>query len=197
MLVLWLCETYLSESVVSYLCFLLVCSLSCCVLVFIEAASSMTHPWPRQGSLGSLAAGFERQKQTNRFITSDREREKHNPDPSQYFNINPCCQWVYSVYYIYCCVCKIRSSILFTQSIFHNICDRPFLSSLINQTSGFKQEFQVGTCKHLTTKYIHTVHCASIFTYLCSSYEGSGQICVRSFMDVWNGHVPPGTLRGK
>ena len=34
-----------------------------------------------------------------------------------------------------------------------------------------RQELQVGTRKHLTTKCIHTVHSAHVFTYLCLSQE--------------------------
>ena len=52
-MLLRVCETYLSESVA--LSFLVVCARLCVVLVFIEAASSMTHPCMRQWSLGSLA----------------------------------------------------------------------------------------------------------------------------------------------
>lgn len=127
-------ETYLYEAVCCYSSLLVcVCTSVCCVLVFIKAASSVTHPWGVRGL-------WQPHLRDNRFIMSDREM--NHTDPSQHQQLLS----VYSVYYY--SDFKIRSSFFVSSEDFSQHLQEAshysLLSFIMNQTSGCEQGFQVG-----------------------------------------------------
>lgn len=137
------------SSVLLFLSSCCVCTSVCCVLVFIKAAS-VTHPWGVRGL-------WQPHLRDNRFIMSDREM--NHTDPSQHQHLLS----VYSAYYY--CDFKIRSSTFVSSEDFSQHLQKTshysLLSFLMNQTSGCKQEFQVGLwgCANIWEQHIHLSFC--------------------------------------